>query len=465
MHSIPESPSPERNIPQLKQTSPSHSSTELQSQQTNYENSDKISKDDSAPGSECNDECLGFKKSYSTQLQTKDDKERDNTQLNQNDNTSTASLYKKYKSDQIHFINNNNNRKMSSPICSYYSEYHKYLAEMIDKNVVDYSKSNNYIDKESIMQNQKKLSFCENNNNTSININSNNNTSNNKNTPTTPNVSSSYVYGYMPDSFIPVFSYNNMHQKTNTANVYKNGSTLNETKTENENKNDKTNTNNNNNSNNTNNTNNNSNNNSSTKNPETIGSKTPSIPTTQPPMNNKFGFPFSLGTHTPKLQYHNNFALNAQFMPIPIFIHKGINPMTPIYGQPTSETKPFPHFQLNTPNPNIIERKKHKQFTERPGDWVCAKCKNLNFAFRLTCNRCHLQKAESEKIGEAANTNKTIPQPTSSNSNEDNSNTENSSTTNSNDTTNVDNNTLTISSIETNGIQNYNSNYEVSSVQ
>jgi hypothetical protein len=62
MHSIPESPSPERNIPQLKQTSPSHSSTELQSQQTNYENSDKISKDDSTPGSECNDECLGFKK-------------------------------------------------------------------------------------------------------------------------------------------------------------------------------------------------------------------------------------------------------------------------------------------------------------------------------------------------------------------------------------------------------------------
>ena len=458
MHSIPESTSPERNIPSTAQTSPSHSSTELQSQQTNYENSDKTSKDDSAPGSECNDECLGFTKSYSTQLRAKGDKDKEMARTDQTDSTSTTSLYKKYKSDQIHFVNSNNNRKMSSPICSYYSECHKYLSEMIDKNVVDYSKSNNYIDKESILQHQKKLSFCENNNNTNNNLNANSN----KNTPTTPNISSSYVYGYIPESFIPVFSYNTIHQKPNSATAYKNGSTVNETKTENENANDKTTS--------TIGNNGNTNSNSSTKNPETIGSKTPSVPNTQAPMNNKFGFPFSLGAHTPKLQYHSNFALSTQFMPFPIFIHKGMNPMTPIYGQSPSEAKPFPHFQLNNPNSSIIERKKHKQFTERPGDWVCAKCKNLNFAFRLTCNRCHLQKAESEKIGEvnqANSTSKGNPQPTSTNSNitnEDNSNTENSSTTNSNDTTNVDN-TLTISTIETNGIQNYNSSYEVSSVQ
>ena len=41
--------------------------------------------------------------------------------------------------------------------------------------------------------------------------------------------------------------------------------------------------------------------------------------------------------------------------------------------------------------------KKHKPFMEREGDWVCSKCKNLNFAFRTRCNRCHLQKSELEK--------------------------------------------------------------------
>lgn len=29
---------------------------------------------------------------------------------------------------------------------------------------------------------------------------------------------------------------------------------------------------------------------------------------------------------------------------------------------------------------------------ERKGDWVCLGCKNLNFSFRRTCNRCNLAK-------------------------------------------------------------------------
>jgi hypothetical protein len=43
------------------------------------------------------------------------------------------------------------------------------------------------------------------------------------------------------------------------------------------------------------------------------------------------------------------------------------------------------------------ERKK-KPFQERVGDWVCIKCKNLNFSFRVICNRCQLPKMESEKM-------------------------------------------------------------------
>ena len=49
---------------------------------------------------------------------------------------------------------------------------------------------------------------------------------------------------------------------------------------------------------------------------------------------------------------------------------------------------------------NLKIKKKGKPFTERTGDWFCSSCKNLNFAFRMVCNRCHLSKAESQKINE-----------------------------------------------------------------
>ena len=49
-------------------------------------------------------------------------------------------------------------------------------------------------------------------------------------------------------------------------------------------------------------------------------------------------------------------------------------------------------------NKNIKQKKKGRPFTERAGDWICSNCKNLNFAFRVVCNRCHLSKSESEKV-------------------------------------------------------------------
>lgn len=52
---------------------------------------------------------------------------------------------------------------------------------------------------------------------------------------------------------------------------------------------------------------------------------------------------------------------------------------------------------LNKPN-SADSKKKKKPFVERVGDWVCIKCKNLNFSFRVICNRCQLTKAESEKL-------------------------------------------------------------------
>ena len=41
---------------------------------------------------------------------------------------------------------------------------------------------------------------------------------------------------------------------------------------------------------------------------------------------------------------------------------------------------------------NKIYKRKPKPFAEREGDWICNSCKNLNFAFRVECNRCKLPK-------------------------------------------------------------------------
>jgi len=43
---------------------------------------------------------------------------------------------------------------------------------------------------------------------------------------------------------------------------------------------------------------------------------------------------------------------------------------------------------------------KKKKLTERVGDWVCIKCKNLNFSFRIICNRCELPKTENDLLYE-----------------------------------------------------------------
>ena len=46
------------------------------------------------------------------------------------------------------------------------------------------------------------------------------------------------------------------------------------------------------------------------------------------------------------------------------------------------------------------QKKKVKPFTERIGDWICSKCKNLNFAFRKECNRCKVPKKDAIEIME-----------------------------------------------------------------
>ena len=47
---------------------------------------------------------------------------------------------------------------------------------------------------------------------------------------------------------------------------------------------------------------------------------------------------------------------------------------------------------------NNNEFKFKKPLIERPGDWICFNCHNLNFAFRTNCNRCHITKKYNQSL-------------------------------------------------------------------
>ena len=49
---------------------------------------------------------------------------------------------------------------------------------------------------------------------------------------------------------------------------------------------------------------------------------------------------------------------------------------------------------------NKYQKKNQKPFMERSGDWICKKCKNLNFSFRQECNRCKFPKKGSSDENE-----------------------------------------------------------------
>ena len=54
---------------------------------------------------------------------------------------------------------------------------------------------------------------------------------------------------------------------------------------------------------------------------------------------------------------------------------------------------------------NQIKNQKNinTKIKERKGDWICAQCGNLNFSFRLVCNRCQLVKTQSDLIYQRMN--------------------------------------------------------------
>ena len=48
--------------------------------------------------------------------------------------------------------------------------------------------------------------------------------------------------------------------------------------------------------------------------------------------------------------------------------------------------------KLSTKSISNVNKIEKKPFDKRKGDWLCPECHNLNFAFRIVCNRCQLQK-------------------------------------------------------------------------
>ena len=248
------------------------------------------------------DECLGYKKVYQTQY-TEEAKEKDSNESETNQSnirssttqvdsniSSTTPIYHCFRNDNISFFNT---RKMSSPLCSYYNSSHKFLSEMLEKNLCDFSKSNNYI---------KKRSFVS----------------------TNPN--EYYIPSVEPPTEEKSEPLPNNNDNNNTGRTSTNTSTT--------------------------------------------------------------------STQLPQMM---NFS---------IFCQK--NMISNIYSKNENTKMNLLQFQLNSSvMKQAMERKKHKPFTERAGDWVCYKCKNLNFAFRMMCNRCHLAKNESEKMAEKKATSNT----------------------------------------------------------
>ena len=56
-------------------------------------------------------------------------------------------------------------------------------------------------------------------------------------------------------------------------------------------------------------------------------------------------------------------------------------------------------------NNPVNDNTKRKRIKEREGDWICPKCSNLNFSFRIVCNRCSFPKNESVKCNVIRNVN------------------------------------------------------------
>ena len=92
------------------------------------------------------------------------------------------------------------------------------------------------------------------------------------------------------------------------------------------------------------------------------------------------------------LNLNNNRNPNDQIFIIP----QAQTKLSPILFSYNEEQEKFIKYDINrrASNKSIISNQKNekKPFDKRKGDWLCPECHNLNFAVRVVCNRCQIPK-------------------------------------------------------------------------
>ena len=236
-----------------------------------------------------------------------------------------------YKNEQI------NNKKNLSPICIYYEGTDKYLSEQ-NPEPLDYSKSNNYIEKDiyfhTFFQNEYGIVYYP------------------------------YDYGY---ERLRTYSFENNEFNVNKSLSIKKANSDIIT----------------------------SNNNVDNSNIENNEKEKKAFSNSNTPSFKKYGGKFDI----PLYYYNYDSGMMRGIQSANLFCNNNfINNIN----QNKNENQTNETLINNNSNKNqkiyFNKGKKGRPFTERSGDWVCANCRNLNFAFRIICNRCHLPKIESEKF-------------------------------------------------------------------
>ena len=92
------------------------------------------------------------------------------------------------------------------------------------------------------------------------------------------------------------------------------------------------------------------------------------------------------------LNLNNNTAQNDKIFNVPQAQAK-LNPILFSYNE---EQEKYIKYDINrkASNKSIPSNPKNekKPFDKRKGDWLCPECHNLNFSFRVVCNRCQIPK-------------------------------------------------------------------------